>query len=181
MTDGRQPLSSRPRGSARPRSAVGDDELRVAWTRWLGVLRVRGWDPVPVLRPGAAPSAIAAAEQTVGRALPDPVRALYASTDGQADPAEVGGPVLFPARRFCSLDAAVELWRAREGEDRWPLAAGAAGGLLLLDEQGRVVGSGSGVLADGIVDYLGLLSVAELEGPGSDRDGAVVWDAPGLR
>jgi hypothetical protein len=180
VTNGRQPLSSFPRGSAR--GGVPDDELRVAWTRWLGILRTRGWDPTPVLRPGAAPSSIAAAEQTVGYALPDPVRALYAITDGQESPADTGGPVLFPARTFCRLDHAVELWRGRDQDDRWPLGEGTDGGLLLLDEAGRVLGSDSRELAAGIVDYLALLSVAELDGPPrTEAVGAVLWDAPALR
>lgn len=179
MTAGRQPLSRRPRGSAR--GGVPDDELRTAWARWLGVLRTHGWDPSPVLRPGAAPTAIAVAEQAVGRALPGPVRALYAITDGQAGPSEAGGPVLFPAREFCSLDHAVATWRARERDDGWPLAEGADGALVLIAEDGRVVGADATVLADGLVDYLARLSVAELEDPAPDTGPAVVWDAPALR
>lgn len=179
MTDGRQPLSSRPRGTAR--GDLPDVDLRTAWTRWLGVLRARGWDPSPVLRPGAAPTAIAAAEQSLGHALPDAVRALYAITDGQSDPDEVGGPVLFPARVFCPLSRAVELRREGGPDDGWPLAEGADGALVLIDADGRVTGAAR-ELADGLVDYLARLSVADLEAPAATAaGGAVVWDAPALR
>ncbi|WP_433801338.1 hypothetical protein [Actinomycetospora sp. CA-084318] len=174
MTDGRQPLSSRPRGSAR--GGVPDDEVRAAWSRWLGTLRAHGRDPSPVLRPGAAPSAIAAAEQAVGFALSDPARAVYAITDGQADPAEVGGPMLFPARAFCPLRRAGEIVAEAGFAGRWPLGEG-SDGFLFLDPDGRVRSAEDRELAPDLVDYLGRLSVAELE----DGASAVEWDAPGLR
>ncbi|MCD2188645.1 hypothetical protein [Actinomycetospora soli] len=177
MTDGRQPLSDRPRGTAR--GGVPDDEVRAAWSRWLGTLRTRGRDPSPVLRPGAAPSAIAAAEQAVGFALPDPVRAVYALTDGQADPAQVGGPTLFPARVFCPLRRAGELAGEREMVGRWPLGEG-DDGLLLVGADGRVLGADDREIAADLVDYLGLLSVADLQDVGSAA-GTTGWDVPDLR
>ncbi|MEJ2871843.1 hypothetical protein WCD74_29075 [Actinomycetospora sp. OC33-EN08] len=173
MTNGRQPLSSRPRGTAR--GGVTDDELRAAWARWLGALRNRGCDPAPVLRPGAAPSTLAVAEQAVG-ALPEPVRALYALNDGQEDAA---GPLVFPAHAFCSLDRGT---RAARGDDPglWPLAEDAVGHHLLVErETGRVVvasGSGYRELAPDLVAYLGLLADTELDLPDAGS-----WDAPGLR
>lgn len=174
MTDGRQPLSDRPRGTAR--GGVPDDAVRAAWSRWLGTLRARGRDPSPVLRPGAAPSAIAAAEQAVGFALPDPARAVYAITDGQADPVDAGGPMLFPARVFCSLRRAAELVAERDLVDRWPLGEG-PDALLLLAADGRVLAADDRELAPDLVDYLGRLSVAPLE----DGASAAEWDVPDLR
>ncbi|MDL5154342.1 hypothetical protein [Actinomycetospora termitidis] len=170
MTNGRQPLSDRPRGSAR--GGVPDDELRAAWARWLGVLRNRGRDPVPVLRPGAAPSALAVAEQTVGFALPDPVRALYAVNDGQEGP---GGPAIFPAHEFCSLVHGARV-AGEHGPEHWPLAEDAAGHHLLVDcTSGRVV-TADRELAPGLLAYLGLLAEADLD---LADDGS--WDAPALR
>lgn len=182
MTNGRQPLSSRPRGTAR--GGVPDDELRTAWSGWLGALRARGIDPSPVLRPGAAPSSLAAAEQEIGHALPEDVRALYALGDGQESPDEVGGPLLFPAHAFCSLARALAAWRGGPAEGGWPLAEDDHGHHLVVDGtgDGRIVAAGPGdddrVLAPDLVAYLGLLAHADLDVPDA---GDAAWDAPGLR
>jgi len=180
MTNGRQPLFSTPRGSAR--GGVPDDELRVAWSGWLGALRTHGTDPSPVLRPGAAPTMLAAAEQEIGYRLPEDVRALYALCDGQEDPDEVGGPLLFPAHAFCSLARALAAWREGPAEAGWPLAEDEHGHHLVVDGtgEGRIVAVGSGdgadrVLASGLVAYLGLLAHADLDVHDA------TWDAPGLR
>lgn len=184
MTNGRQPLSSRPRGTAR--GGVPDDELRTAWSGWLGALRARGLDPSPVLRPGAAPSSLAAAEQEIGYALPEDVRALYALGDGQENPDEVGGPLLFPAHAFCSLTRALAAWRDHAGAG-WPLAEDGAGHLLRVEPEsagGRVVAAdddGPRVLAPDLVSYLGLLARADLEVPGGRAPDDATWDAPTLR
>ena len=169
MTNGRRP----------------DDELRTAWSGWLGALRVHGLDPAPVLRPGAAPTTVAVAEQEVGAALPEDVRALYALGDGQEDPDEVGGPLLFPAHAFCSLARGLAAWRAGAPEAGWPLAEDDRGHLLRIElgsTGGRVVADGGEdgprVLAPDLVAYLGLLARADLEVPDA---GDRTWDAPQLR
>ena len=177
MTNGRQPLFSTPRGSAR--GGVPDDELRVAWSGWLGALRTHGTDPSPVLRPGAAPTMLAAAEQEIGYALPEDVRALYALCDGQEDPDEVGGPLLFPAHAFCSLTRGLAAWRAADGAG-WPLAEDDRGHTLRIAD-GRVVADDDEQpreLAPDLVAYLGLLARADLEVPDA---GDRTWDAPQLR
>lgn len=181
MTDGRQPLSSRPRGTAR--GGIPDDDLRTAWSGWLGALRARGLDPSPVLRAGAAPSSLAAAEQEIGYSLPDDVRALYALGDGQESPDEVGGPLLFPAHSFCSLARGLEAWRRGPAGAGWPLAEDGRGHVLRVDPDtaDRVVSDDDGgprVLAPDLVAYLGLLARADLEVPDTDD---AAWDAPALR
>ncbi|MFC5065297.1 SMI1/KNR4 family protein [Actinomycetospora atypica] len=185
MTDGRQPLFSTPRGSAR--GGVPDDELRTAWSGWLGSLRAHGLDPSPVLRPGAAPTMLAAAEQEIGTALPEDVRALYALCDGQEDPDEVGGPVLFPAHAFCSLARGLDAWRAGAPGAGWPLAGDDRGHLLRIElgsPGGRVLADGDErprELAPDLVTYLGLLAHARLELPDARASGDAAWDAPTLR
>jgi cell wall assembly regulator SMI1 len=87
-----------------------EEDLRAAWTAWLAALRAHRMPPDGVLRPGAPPPAISAAERACGMALPPEVRVLYEAADGQESPFTTPGPLLFPAHEFLSLERAVRAW-----------------------------------------------------------------------
>ncbi len=60
-------------------------ELRAAWRDLLAAAREAGYAVDELVRPPATPDQIAAAEQAIGRRLPDDLADLYLLSDGQVD------------------------------------------------------------------------------------------------
>ncbi|MCE0539598.1 SMI1/KNR4 family protein [Kineosporia rhizophila] len=60
-------------------------EVQNAWTLLLEALARAGYTVDELLRPGAAPTDIAAVQQAIGRALPTDLAGLYQLSDGQTD------------------------------------------------------------------------------------------------